>query len=82
MDYKSKYLKYKNKYANLKIKYLNNFNGVNNVVGGAFIQSGAFGCVYGPPLKCLDSSCTGNKCINGVSKLMNKQNAETELRTI
>jgi hypothetical protein len=78
MDYKSKYLKYKNKYANLKIKYLNNFNGIN-AVGGDFLNSGSFGCVYGPPLKCLDSSCTGNKCVNGVSKLMNKQNAEAEL---
>src|SRR3989344_6685921 len=42
------------------------------------IGTGATGCVYYPPLPCLEP-CDDERCITGVSKLMNRVKAESEV---
>ena len=39
-----------------------------NYVGGALIGKGQSGCVYKPPLKCLDRPDLDQKYLNGVMK--------------
>lgn len=45
-------------------------------------ETGAYGCVYHPPLECKDNSCEGNKCKTGVSKYMYGKDIDAELKTI
>ena len=42
------------------------------------IGQGAYGCVYSPPIRCLDP-CKDDRCFMGVSKLILKENAKIEL---
>ena len=75
LDYKDKYLKYKTKYFNLK-------NILKNQKGGGLIGVGSFGCVYSPPLKCVENNCVGDKCTHGISKIMTPENTTIELSNL
>ena len=68
MDYKNKYIQYKLKYLDLK----------KQIGGSRFIGNGAYGCVYSPPLQCVEQNCVGDKCTHGISKLMTTESATKE----
>ncbi len=86
-------LTYKYKYEEMKFKYLQ----LKKMIGGypktyadivkgkkldaQLIGKGSYGCVYSPPLKCDHPSCVDEKCLTGISKLMNYSLAEKELNT-
>ena len=50
--------------------------------GGKLIGRGGYGCIFSPPLKCRGKSVSSNRSTRYVSKLLDKESAHKEFRTI
>jgi serine/threonine protein kinase len=85
LTYNYKYKKMKSKYLKLKKQLGGNPKTYADAIKGpisdtTLIGKGSYGCVYSPPLKCDHPSCSDSKCLTGISKLMNYNLADKELR--
>ncbi len=77
LNHSNKY-KYFKKIGGNPISYADATKGPINE--SKLIGKGSYGCVYSPPLKCNHPNCVDSKCSTGISKLMNYNAAEKELR--
>ena len=75
---KTKKINVKNKTRKKKSSVYKKYK--NSKYGGKAINSGSYGCVFNPPLKCLDKTVPYNP--NNISKLMYTEDANTEMSEI